>query len=215
MHKRIIRKLIDDLKWRYATKKFSDKRVSSEDLDKVIEAINLSASSIGIQPYRLFVIDSPSLKKELGENSFNSQIVESSHLLVFAAFDSIKEGTIDKYLQRVAKERETPAEQLADFKNKISSFLLAQTDNDNFIWSTKQAYIGLGTGLIAAANLKIDATPMEGFDAEKFDEILKLKEKGLKSVVLLALGYRDEENDWNSKLKKVRLPIQEFATIIN
>lgn len=208
-------KLINDLKWRYATKKFSDKRVSSEDLDKIIEAINLSASSIGIQPYRLFIIDKPSLKKELAEGSFNSQIVESSNLLVFAAFDSITQKTIDNYIEFVAKERETTVEQLADFKNAISSHLLAQTDNDNFIWSTKQAYIGLGTGLIAAANLKIDTTPMEGFDAEKFDEILKLKEKGLKSVVLLALGYRDEENDWNSKLKKVRIPKQEFATMIN
>lgn len=208
-------KLIDDLKWRYATKKFSDKRVSSEDFDKIIEAINLSASSIGIQPYRLFIIDKPSLKQELGEGSFNSQIVESSHLLVFAAFDSITQKAIDNYIEFVAKERETPVEQLADFKNSISSHFLAQTDNENFIWSTKQAYIGLGTGLIAAANLKIDATPMEGFDAEKFDRILKLKEKGLKSVVLLALGYRDEENDWNSKLKKVRIPKQEFATMIN
>lgn len=208
-------KLIDDLKWRYATKKFSDKRVSSEDFDKIIEAINLSASSIGIQPYRLFIIDKPSLKQELGEGSFNSQIVESSHLLVFAAFDSITQKTIDNYIEFVAKERETPVEQLADFKSSISSHFLAQTDNENFIWSTKQAYIGLGTGLIAAANLKIDATPMEGFDAEKFDRILKLKEKGLKSVVLLALGYRDEENDWNSKLKKVRIPKQEFATMIN
>lgn len=208
-------KLINDLKWRYATKKFNNKRVSSEDLDKIIEAINLSASSIGIQPYRLFVIDKPSLKKELGEGSFNSQIIESSHLLVFAAFDSIGEEAIDDYLQRIAKERKTSVKQLADFKNNISSYLLAQTDNDNFIWSMKQAYIGLGTGLIAAANLKIDSTPMEGFDAEKFDKILKLKEKGLKSVVLLALGYRDEENDWNSKLKKVRLPKQEFATMIN
>ncbi|HUH52324.1 MAG TPA: nitroreductase family protein [Flavobacterium sp.] len=208
-------KLIDDLKWRYATKKFSDKRVSPKDLDKIIEAINLSASSIGIQPYRLFIIDKPSLKKELAEGSFNSQIAESSHLLVFAAFDSITQQTIDNYIQRIAEERKESVEQLADFKNTISSYLLAQTDNDNFIWSAKQAYIGLGTGLIVAANLKIDTTPMEGFDANKFDELLKLKDQGLKSVVLLALGYRDEENDWNSKLKKVRLPKQEFATMIN
>lgn len=208
-------KLIDDLKWRYATKKFGDKKVPNEDLDKIVEAINLSASSIGIQPYRLFIIDKPTLKKELGEGSFNSQIAESAHLLVFAAFDSITPKTIDNYIELVAKERDTPVEQLADFKNTISNHLLAQTDNDNFIWSTKQAYIGLGTALIAAANLKIDTTPMEGFDTEKFDEILKLKEKGLKSVVLLALGYRDEENDWNSKLKKVRIPKQEFAITID
>jgi len=207
--------LIADLKWRYATKKFSDKRVSNEDLEKIIEAINLSASSIGIQPYRLFIITDPSLKKTLGEGSFNSQIADASHLLVFAAFDSICQENIDNYIQLIAKERERPIAELSDFKNTISSHFLAQTDDNNFIWSTKQAYIGLGTGLIAAATLKIDATPMEGFDAEKFDNLLELKERRLKSVVLLALGYRDEENDYTAKFNKVRIPKQEFATMVN
>lgn len=208
-------KLIDDLKWRYATKKFSDKKVSKEDLEQLLEAINLSASSIGMQTYRLFVIDDPVLKKELGEGSFNTQIAESSHLLVFAAFTSIDQEIIDKYIQFVAEERGTPIAEMDDFKNTISDYLLAKTDNENFIWSTKQAYIGLGTGLIAAASLKIDTTPMEGFDAEKFDRILGLKEKNLSSVVLLALGYRDEEKDWNAKLKKVRIPVNEFANHVN
>lgn len=208
-------KLIDDLKWRYATKKFSNKRVSNDDLETIIEAINLSASSIGMQTYRLFVIEDQALKKELGEGSFNSQIAESSHLLVFAAFDSINQETIDNYIQLVAKERETPIASLSDFKDTISSHLLARTDEENFTWSSKQAYIGLGTGLIAAANLKIDATPMEGFDAKKFDKLLGLKGKKLKSVVLLALGYRDEENDYLANLKKVRISKQEFATRVN
>lgn len=208
-------KLIDDLKWRYATKKFSNKRVSNDDLETIVEAINLSASSIGIQPYRLFVIEDQALKKELGEGSFNLQIAESSHLLVFAAFDSISQETIDNYLQLIARERGIPLAELSDLKNKISGHLLARTDDENFSWSSKQAYIGLGTGLIAAANLKIDATPMEGFDAEKFDRLLGLKEKNLKSVVLLALGYRDEENDHFAKLKKVRISKQEFAIMVN
>lgn len=206
--------LLEALQWRYATKKFSNKRVSDEDLDKIIKAINLSASSIGIQTYRLFVIDNPILKKELGEGSFNSQIAESSHLLVFAAFDSIDQEAIDNYIQLIAKERNTPLAQLADFKNTISSYLLAQTDDENFRWSSKQAYIGLGTGLIAAATFKIDATPMEGFDAEKFDRLLRLKEKKLKSVVLLALGYRDDEKDQFAKLKKVRWPKSEFVSFV-
>ncbi|WP_047248039.1 nitroreductase family protein [Maribacter thermophilus] len=205
-------KLIDDLKWRYATKKYSNKKVANDDLEKIVEAINLSASSIGMQTYRLFVIEDQALKKELGEGSFNSQIAECSHLLIFAAFDSINGETIDNYIEFVAKERETPVEELTNFKNTIRDYLLARTDDENFIWSAKQAYIGLGTALIAAAALKIDATPMEGFDAEKFDKILRLKEKKLKSVVLLALGYRDEENDYLAKLKKVRIPIQEFCT---
>lgn len=208
-------KLIDDLKWRYATKKFSNKKIANDDLVKIIEAINLSASSIGMQTYRLFVIDNQVLKEELGEGSFNSQIAESSHLLVFAAFDSINQDTINNYIEFVAKERKTPVEDLIDFKKTISDYLLSRTDDENFIWSAKQAYIGLGTALIAAATLKIDSTPMEGFDADKFDELLGLKEKKLKSVVILALGYRDEENDYLANLKKVRLPIEVFSTKVS
>ena len=208
-------KLIDDLKWRYATKKFTNKKIANDDLVKIIEAINLSASSIGMQTYRLFVIDNQVLKKELGEGSFNSQIAESSHLLVFAAFDSINQDTINNYIEFVAKERKTPVENLIDFKKTISDYLLSRTDDENFIWSAKQAYIGLGTALIAAATLKIDSTPMEGFDADKFDELLGLKEKKLKSVVILALGYRDEENDYLANLKKVRLPIEVFSTKVS
>lgn len=207
-------KLIDDLKWRYATKKFSARKVSDADVEKIIEAINLSASSIGMQTYRLFVIQNPELQRALGSDSFNSQIADASHLLVFAAFDSITQETIDNYIQFVASERGMPADDLAGFKNQIAGHLLARTDEENFIWSARQAYIALGTGLIAAASLQIDSTPMEGFNAEKFDELLGLKEKGLKSVVLLALGYRDEENDFLAKLKKVRLPGNVFATMV-
>lgn len=203
-------KLIEDLNWRYATKKYSTQKVSEDDLEKIIDAINLSASSTGIQTYRLFVIENPEMRKELGSDSFNPQIVEASHLLLFAAFDSISQETIDNYIRLVAKVREMPVEDLAGFKSALGA-LLTRTDDENFIWSAKQAYIALGTGLIAAAALHVDATPMEGFNTEKFDEVLGLKEKGLKSVVLLALGYRDEENDKYAKLKKVRVPKEEFV----
>ncbi len=206
-------KLIEDLNWRYATKKYSTRKVTADDLEKIIDAINLSASSAGMQTYRLFIIENPEMRKELGSDSFNPQIVEASHILLFAAFDSISQATIDNYIQLVAKVREMPVEDLADFKSALG-VLLTRTDDENFIWSAKQAYLALGTGLIAAATLQIDATPMEGFNAEKFDEVLGLKDKGLKSVVLLALGYRDEENDIYAKLKKVRVPKEEFVTRI-
>ena len=202
--------LIKTLNWRYATKKYSTQKVTGDDLEKIIDAINLSASSTGMQTYRLFVIENSEMRKELGSDSFNPQIVEASHLLLFAAFDSISQKTIDNYIQLVAIVREMPVADLADFKNALG-VLLTRNDDENFIWSAKQAYIALGMGLIAAANLQIDATPMEGFNAEKFDEILGLKDKGLKSVVLLALGYRDEEKDIYAKLKKVRVPKEEFA----
>ena len=203
-------KLIEDLNWRYATKKYSSQKVTEADLEKIIDAINLSASSVGMQTYRLFVIENSEMRKELGSDSFNPQIVEASHLLLFAAFDSISQKTIDNHIRLVAKVRGIPVEDLADFKRSLGK-LLTRTDDENFIWSAKQAYLALGTGLIAAAALHIDATPMEGFNAEKFDEILGLKDKGLKSVVLLALGYRDKEKDKYAKLKKVRMTKEEFA----
>ena len=203
--------LIETLNWRYATKKFSDKKISEENLQEIVTAINLSASSAGMQPYRLFVIENTEIRKELGADSFNPQIAEASHLLVFAALNSITKKTIGDYITMVANQRNIPEESLMDFKNALESNFVTKTDEENLKWATNQAYIGLGTGMIAAANLKIDATPMEGFNREKFDAVLGLNEKGLKSVVLLALGYRDAEKDVFAKMKKVRLPKEEFA----
>ncbi|NHN25266.1 NAD(P)H-dependent oxidoreductase [Flavobacterium jejuense] len=199
------------LNWRYATKKFSEKKVSTEKVNEIVETINLSASSTGMQTYRVLIIENQELRKELGKDSFNAQISEASHLLVFAAFDTVTKEMIENYIQLAASQRNMPIENLADYKNAMVGGLLSRTDKEHFNWSARQAYIGLGTGLIAAANLQVDSTPMEGFDAAKFDTLLGLKEKGLKSVVLLALGYRDAENDYMVSLKKVRLPIEEFA----
>ncbi|WP_432709687.1 NAD(P)H-dependent oxidoreductase [Pedobacter sp.] len=207
-------KLIDSLNWRYATKKFSNRKVSAELVDQIIEATNLSASSAGLQPYRLFVVENPALKLKLGEGSFNSQIAQSSHLFVFAAFEKITQEYIEKYINHIATERETPVESLADFKNALINGFLNRTDEANFNWAAKQAYIALGTALIAAADLQVDATPMEGFDADKFDELLNLHEQGLKSVVIMAIGYRDEASDYFAKVKKVRVAKADFATIL-
>jgi nitroreductase len=143
--------------------------------------------------------------------SSNPQITEASHLLVFAAFDSINEESIDSYIKLIAKERNMPIENLEMFRKEGLGGLLAQTDDQYFNWAAKQAYIALGTALIAAAAEKVDATPMEGFDAENFDKVLGLKDKGLKSIVLISLGYRDEENDSLARLKKVRWPNDEFV----
>lgn len=200
------------LNWRYAVKKYSDKIVADEQVNEIVEAINLSASSAGLQPYRLIVVKDKALQQQLGEGSFNPQIVDASHLLVFAAFEDVTQQHIDEYMNRVATTRGIPAEQLAEFKSKLEFFFLQSANQQqNFDWAMRQSYIGLGTGLIAAAELEIDSTPMEGFDRAKFDELLNLKEKGLRSTVILSLGYRDEANDIFSKLKKVRLPIDEFV----
>ena len=202
--------LLEKLNWRYTTKKFSDKKVEQEKINKILEAINLSASSGGLQPYRVFVVENKAVQKDLRGESFNNQIEEASHLLVFASFNQVTKQHIDDYMNLVAEVRSIEVSGLEELRTALESWHLIKTEENSSIWAAKQAYIGLGTALIAAADEKVDATPMEGFDPENVDKVLNLKEKGLKSAVLLALGYRDSENDWNVNLKKVRLPIEEF-----
>lgn len=204
--------LIEALQWRYATKKYNNRKVSDEVLERIITAIRLSASSLGLQPYRIFVIDNPELRKELSGHSFNPQVAEASHLLLFAAHTSISEDTIDAYIALIARERGISTGDLVIFKQKGLMPLLYKTEAEYFNWAARQAYIALGTGLIAAATEKVDATPMEGFDADNFDELLGLRDKGLRTVVLLAIGYRDESIDSFARLKKVRWPHEQFVT---
>ncbi|MCG6188493.1 nitroreductase family protein [Maribellus maritimus] len=206
--------LINVLNWRYAVKKFNKEKVSEKNVSQIISAISLSASSTGIQPYRIFVISNKDIRQELAKESFNPQITEASHLLAFAAFDSVTKERIANLIQLMASERGIPEDNLEDYKNTLEFHLLGRTNEENFIWSSKQAYIALGTGLIAAANLKVDATPMEGFNTEKLDDLLNLKEQGLRSVLLMALGYRDAEKDFLANQKKVRLPISDLVVEI-
>lgn len=206
--------LLETLEWRYATKRYNKRRLSEEKLDRILKAINLSASSMGMQPYRIFVIENKDLRKDLSHASFNKQIIEASHLLVFAVFTSVDEKSIDEYIELIANQRNIPIGDLEVFKQNGLMQLLNKTDSEFLNWSKNQAYIALGTGLIAAAAEKVDATPMEGFDSDKFDEILGFKDEGLKSVVLLALGYRDEKNDPFVHFKKVRWPKEEFMTTL-
>lgn len=207
--------LIKNLKWRYAVKKYSDEKVSEEKVAQIVEAINLTASSCGIQPYRLFVITNPELRKKLGEGSFNTQIYDSSHLLVFAGFNKITDEYIKEYIDMMEQQRNLEKGGLKLLQDSLTEYFSVQTPEQNVIWSDKQAYIGLGTALIAAAELKVDATPMEGFDPNLFDEVLGLTEKGLHASVILSLGYRDAENDYLASAEKARLPIDEFSTRIN
>jgi len=207
--------LHENLKWRYAVKKYSGQKVEQEKVDKIAEAINLSASSGGLQPYRVFIIENKETQKYLREGSFNAQIEEASHLLVFASFEKITKQHIDDYLNLIANVRNMPVSALEVFRTTLEGWFVDKSKEENSIWAAKQAYIGLGTALVAAAELRVDSTPMEGFNPAKFDEVLKLKEKGMTSVVVLSLGYRDSGNDWLESLKKVRLPINEFATKID
>lgn len=201
------------LTWRYAVKKYKEQNVPEDKIRRILEATNLSASSVGLQPYRVIVVKNKALRAELGAGSFNPQITDASHLLVFAASTAIDQAMIDEYIHRTASIRSVPLAQLHDFKTTLEGFLLARTAEENFTWAARQAYIGLGTALIAAAAEQVDSTPMEGFDAAQVDRILGLTDKGLRSVALLSLGYRDAEQDWLAPLKKVRLDLDEFAPL--
>ncbi|KUJ49730.1 nitroreductase family protein [Chryseobacterium sp. JAH] len=207
--------LIKNLKWRYAVKKYSDEKVSEDKIDQIVEAINLTASSCGIQPYRILAITNPEVRQRLGEGSFNAQIHASSHLLVFAGFNEISIDYIRDYVEMMEQQRNLESGALNTLKDMLIDYFSAQTPSQNVIWSDKQAYIGLGTALIAAAELKVDATPMEGFDPKLFDEVLGLSEKGLHASVILSLGYRDEANDFLASMPKARLPINEFSTKVH
>ena len=207
--------LIKNLEWRYAVKKYSDESVREDKIDRIIEAVNLTASSCGLQPYRLFVITDPEVRQRLGEGSFNAQIHASSHLLVFAGFNEITNDYITDYVEMMEQQRNLEKGGLKILEDTLIDYFSPQTPAQNTIWSDKQAYIGLGTALIAAAELRVDATPMEGFDPKLFDEVLGLSEKGLHASVIMSLGYRDADNDYLALARKVRLPINEFSTKIN
>ena len=197
--------LIKPLTWRYATKRMNGIAVPQKKADAILEAIRLAPSSFGLTPYSVLVITDKGLLKKINALACQQpQLLEGSHLVVFAAWDDISEKQIDGYMSLVAATRGIPISGLADFKKMIWGSVRAQSQADRTAWATKQAYIALGIGIAAAAIERVDATPMEGFDPAKLDEILGLPAKGLKSSVLMMLGYRDAANDPLASAKKVR-----------
>nr|WP_293842949.1 nitroreductase family protein [uncultured Arsenicibacter sp.] len=203
--------LIDALNWRYAAKKMTGEKVPDDKINTILEAIRLSASSIGLQPYNVIVIDSPELKGLIHEKACpQPQIVEGSHVLVFASWTTLEEKQIDDYIQLIADTRHQDPEKLAPFATSIKGNILNRTPEQNADWMARQSYIALGTGLVAAATEGVDATPMEGFNNAALDELLNLPAKGLRSVSILVLGYRDTERDFLSSAPKVRRPAEEL-----
>ncbi len=168
---------IENLNWRYATKQFDPtKKISPEELDFLLEAIQLSASSYGLQPYEVIVVDNPEIQEKLKAAAWNqSQLTDASHVLVFANMKSVDENYVDSYMETIAKTRKMDIEDLGGFKDMIKNTILQLSDEDQVQWTAKQAYIALGNLLSAAANFKIDVCPMEGFSAAEFDEILRIE----------------------------------------
>jgi nitroreductase / dihydropteridine reductase len=204
---------IDQLNWRYAAKRMiADKAVPQEKLDNILEAIRLSATSYGLQPYNLIVVQEKEKLQQIMPLAYNQpQISEASALIVFVTWDKITQEKIDNFFNLISTERGIPAEALAGYKAMVEGSMLPMDETTALAWMARQAYIGLGTGLAAAAIEEVDTCPMEGFTPTAVDEYLGLTAKGLKSVVILAVGYRDEANDPMSKMKKVRIPMSEFV----
>lgn len=197
---------IENANWRYATKKFdATKKVSKDDLETLKEAIRLSSSSYGLQPYQVLIIENPEIRQQLQPASWGqTQIVDAAFVVVFANVTNIGEAEIDAYFKNMIETREIPQEAIqgyADFmKSNIVNLPLEVRNN----WTSKQTYIALGNLLSAAAELKIDVTPMEGFVPEKYNEILGLTEKNLNASVVATVGYRHEEDatQYYAKVRK-------------
>lgn len=208
--------LIKKLEWRYATKRMTGEKVSQEKLDRILDAIRLSASSMGLQPYNVLIVENQELRKQIQQVAFSQpQIVEASHLLIFAAWDNVNVEHVDDYINNIAEVRGVSPDTLEGFRGMMLNMAQNRTQEQNFEWAARQAYIALGTGLVAAAVEEVDAAPMEGFLPQELDKLLNLNEKGLRSVVLLALGYRDEEKDSLVNAKKVRRDKDKFFFLLD
>jgi nitroreductase / dihydropteridine reductase len=196
--------LVKDLNWRYATKNMNGKAVSGKKLNTILEATNLAATSYGLQPFTVIVVKNKSIKAKLQAAAYGqTQVGSSSHILVFTVSLKITEADIQAHINNVATTRSIPVNVLDGYKGMMLSTVGALPAEQQQIWATKQAYIALGTALAAAAEQKIDACPMEGFDAAAFDKILGLTKKGLKAVVIMPLGFRDD-SDATANFIKVR-----------
>ncbi len=206
--------LFETLKWRYATKKMDpSKAVPQEKVDRILEAARLAPTSSGLQPFEILVVTNPEVRAKIRPIAWNqAQITDCSHLLVFAAWDNYTAERINMMFDLTNEQRGSTNEGWENYRKMLLDKYPSRSAEENFQHAARQAYIGLGVTLLAAAAEGVDSTPMEGFDPKALDDILGLAAKGLKSVVILPLGYREADQDWLVNLKKVRRPIEQFVT---
>ncbi len=207
--------ILEHRTWRYATKKFdASKKISHQDLETLLEATRLSASSYGLQPYHVFVITDPEIREKLKPVSWNqTQITDASHLIVFAHATDFGEELVDDFIANLSDTRNIPMDGLNGYAEMMKSNLLGLPTNVKASWAGKQVYIALGNALQAAAELQIDTCPMEGFQPEEYNRILGLTDKNLNAAVVLAVGYRSQEDE-TQHLPKVRKSKEELFTHI-
>lgn len=207
--------LLDKLNWRYAAKAMNGEVVPEDKLKNILEAISLAPTSSGLQPFEVFVITNQEVKEQIKPVAWNqSMITDCSHLLVFAAWDEYTADRINKMFDLTNEVRGTKNEGWENYRQMLLGVYPKQDPEVSFAHAARQAYIGFSMAITAAAFEEVDATPLEGFETGKVDEILGLKEKGLRSCVMLPIGYRDTENDWLVNLKKVRKPMSDLVTEI-
>lgn len=208
--------LLDSLQWRYATKRYKmNVKIAEDKVMQIVETARMAPTSSGLQPFEIILIKNQDVKEKLLPICMNqNQIKECSHLLVFAAWDSYIESRIDAVFDNMENIREMERGTMNDYKKSIKENFARRTKEQQFEHAARQTYLAFGLAIGAAAELRVDASPMEGFYNDKLDQALGLDKKGLKSVTLLALGERDLQNDWLAPMKKVRFDLDKILTVI-
>lgn len=202
--------IIKALEWRYATKKFDSEAIIPEETIALLKhAFNLTASSYGLQPVKLLLVSNKSTLNDLVPLSMNQkQVGQASHLCVFCVETNIDEAYIIAFFDRIISVNNTPDEVLNPFRTSVISSFEQKSEDDIFKWGAKQAYLAMGNMLTVCATQGVDACPMEGFDPTEYDRYLKLNEQGLRSVLVMPIGYRATD-DMFGTMNKVRKPLNE------
>lgn len=208
--------LLEKLKWRYACKAMNGEVVPQDKVDNILEAARLTATSSGLQPFEIMVITNQEIKEKIKPVAWNQSVItDCSHLLVFAAWDHYTADRINMMFDLTNEIRGFKNEGWENYRQMLLNMYPQRDPEVSFQHASKQAYIALGNTLTAAAFEGVDSTPIEGFAPDKVDEILGLREKGLRSCVIQTLGYRKADNDWLVNLVKVRKPIEDLVTVID
>jgi nitroreductase len=207
--------LLDKLNWRYATKAMNGKKVAEEKIERILEAARLAPTSSGLQPFEIIVVKSQEIKEQIRPVAWNQSVItDCSHLLVFAAWDTYTVERINYMFDLTNEIRGFKNEGWENYRQMLLGLYPQKSEEENFNHAAKQAYIAFAMTIIAASFEGVDTTPLEGFEPDAVDKILGLREKGLRSAVLLPIGYRNESEDWLVNLKKVRKPMKDLVTVI-
>jgi len=207
--------LLDKLNWRYAAKAMNGEKVPEDKIERILEAARLAPTSSGLQPFEIYVIKNQDIKERIKPVAWNQSVItDCSHLLVFAAWDTYTVDRINYMFDLTNEIRGFKNEGWENYRQMLIGLYPQKSEEENFNHAAKQAYIAFAMAITAAAFEGVDTTPLEGFEPDAVDEILGLREKGLRSAVLLPIGYRQDDKDWLVNLKKVRKPMKDLVTVI-